>query len=64
LVSTVTKSWQAVSGIDADDHPEDGGRDQSQNVLASISLFREIIALENVKAFIRCESLISYINCI
>ena len=42
LVSTVLKSWQAVSGIDADDHPEDGERDQSQKVLASMSLFSQI----------------------
>jgi len=64
----VLTPWQAISGIDADDHPEDGGRkrgrDQSQKVLASISLFSQITVPENVKAFIRCESRKSYINCI
>jgi hypothetical protein len=60
----VLKSWQAVSGTDANEHPEDAERDKSQNLLATISLFSQITARENVKAFIRCESLKSYINCI
>jgi hypothetical protein len=58
----VLKSWQAISGTDANDHPEDGERDQSQKVLASVCLFSQKTARENVNAFIRCESLKSYIN--
>jgi hypothetical protein len=60
----VLKSWEAISGIDANGHPEDEERDQSQKWLSSLSLFSQVTARENVKAFILCESLISYINCI
>jgi hypothetical protein len=56
LVSTVLTSRQAVSGIDADDHPEDGERERERERETSLKkrwlLFSQIRVPENVNAFI------------